>query len=259
MQIHALANQKGGCGKTTTAIHLAAALHQRGRRVLLVDLDPQAHATLGVGCFVGHAPSVFDTLIGEVSAADVARELRPGLDLLPASLALADFEDEAVQALAPERALTRALAKLDGAYDFVIVDCPPRADGVLTANALRAATEIDLVVETGAFALQGALRAAEIFDELLSDQVEQPRRRVLATMFDRRTRFARDVLVGMQARFGPSMFDTAIRQSVRLREAVAQATPVAFSAPSSRSAKEFLALADEVLQSTDASLPFLAP
>lgn len=259
MQIHALANQKGGCGKTTTAIHLAAALYQRGERVLLVDLDPQAHATLGMGCYVGHGPSVFDVLVEEVSVREARREVRTGFDILPANLALADFEDEAVHALHPEQALSRALEALSDAYDFVILDCPPRADGVLTANALRAATDVVLVVETGAFALQGALRAAAIFDDLLAGEARQPRRRVLATMFDRRTRFARDVLIAMQARFGPAMFDTAIRQSVRLREAVAQGRPVLFDAPRSRAALDFLALADEVLMPTAAPVPFLAP
>jgi len=250
MQIHALANQKGGCGKTTTAIHLAAALNARGQRTLLVDLDPQAHATLGVGCFVGHGPSLVDVLNGEVPAASALRHLHPGLELLPASLRLAEFEEDAVHALAPERALEQALLPLRDQFDVAILDCPPRADGVLTANALRAATHVMLVVETGAFALQGALRARDIFEALLEDSVEQPSMRVLATMFDRRTRFARDVLVAMHARFGDAMYDTAIRSSVRLREAVASGTPSLWTAPESRSALDFFALADEVLKNS---------
>ena len=254
MQIYALANQKGGCGKTTTAIHLAAALHARGQRVLLVDLDPQAHATLGVGCFVGHAPSLVDVLAEELPAARALRHLRAGFELLPASLRLAEFEEEAVHALAPERSLERALVPLAEQFDVAVLDCPPRADGVLTANALRAATHVMLVVETGAFALQGALRAREIFDQLMADAARPPELRVLATMFDRRTRFARDVLVAMQARFGAAMYDTAIRSSVRLREAVASGTPALWSSPRSNSALDFFALADEVLRS-----PILQP
>jgi chromosome partitioning protein len=247
MRIYALANQKGGCGKTTTAIHLAAALHARGRRVLLVDLDPQAHATLGVGCYVGHGSSLIEVLQGELPAANVLRHLRAGLELLPASLALAEFEEEAVQGLAPERALEAALVPLADRFDVAVLDCPPRADGVLTANALRAATHVMLVVETGAFALQGALRAREIFETLLADSAQRPELRVLATMFDRRTRFARDVLIAMQARFGGAMYETAIRSSVLLREAVASGTPALWSAPESRPALDFFALADEVL------------
>ena len=104
MQIHALANQQGGCGKTTTAIHLAAALHSRDQRVLLIDLDPQAHATLGLGCFVGQRPSALEVLLGEVDLAQATRELRPGFDVLPATLGLGEFEEAAVHALRPERA-----------------------------------------------------------------------------------------------------------------------------------------------------------
>jgi len=191
----------------------------------------------------------------EVPAASVLRHLRVGLELLPASLRLAEFEEEAVHALAPERALQRALAPLAARFDVAILDCPPRADGVLTANALRAASHVMLVVETGAFALQGALRAREIFELLLADSPRSPELRVLATMFDRRTRFARDVLVAMQARFGEAMYDTAIRSSVRLREAVASGTPVLWSAPGSPSSLDFFALADEVLRSPAVTHP----
>mgnify|MGYP000046819625 CR=1 FL=1 len=246
MRTYALANQKGGCGKTTTAIHLAAALAERGERVLLVDLDPQGHATLGLGCHVGHGPSMAHVLAGEVDAGACLRQVSDRLELLPATLELGDFEEQAVHALSPEQALRRALRPLIGRFDRVVLDCPPRADGVLTANALRAATHLLLVVETGAFALQGALRARAIFAELLG-LGERPAVRVVATMFDRRTRFARDLLVAMHARFGPEMYDTAIRSSVRLREAVACGTPVLFSAPNSASTQDFLALADEVL------------
>lgn len=253
MRTYALANQKGGCGKTTTAIHLAAALAQRGERVLLVDLDPQAHATLGLGCHVGHGPSLVQVLAGEVDPETAARPVSQGLDLLPATLELADFEEDSVHALSAERALVRALRPLVGRYDRVVLDCPPRADGVLTANALRAASHLLLVVETGAFALQGALRAREIFDELLGPG-GGPVRRVVATLFDRRTRFSRDLLVAMHARFGPEMYDTAIRTSVRLREAVACGTPVLTSAPTSAPAQDFLALADEVLADRGATL-----
>ena len=247
MQILSLANQKGGCGKTTTAIHLAAALHAAGQRTLLVDLDPQAHATLGLGCHVGPAPSLIEVLRGEVPAEVTLRELRPGLCLLPATLALGEFEEEANVSLEPERALRHALRPLHGTFDFVVIDCPPRADGVLTANAVRAASQVVLVVETGAFALQGAARAHEIFREMLDADGRATPIRVLATMFDHRTRFARDVLVGMHARFGEHMYDTAIRSSVRLREAVASGVPLQWASPRARASTDFAALAAEVL------------
>jgi chromosome partitioning protein len=246
MQVLSLANQKGGCGKTTTAIHLAAALHAAGERTLLVDLDPQAHATLGLGHFVGINPSLIDVLRGEVPARSALVTLRPGLTLLPATLALGEFEEEAIVSLNAERALSKALASLGEDFDYVVIDCPPRADGVLTANAVWAATQIMLVVETGAFALQGAVRAYSIFQSMLEAEARATPIQVLATMFDRRTRFARDVLVGMHARFGESMYDTAVRSSVRLREAVASGEPLQWSAPKERAVSDFTALAAEV-------------
>jgi chromosome partitioning protein len=246
----ALANQKGGCGKTTTAINLAGALAARGERVLLIDLDPQAHATLGLGLSVephhrGHLSAV-DVLRGEVALCDAIRPAPGGLHLLPATEELADVEEAAAAALRPEHALERALAGEHPYYDFVLVDCPPRADGVLTANALRAADVICLVVETGAFALQGALKARAIFEELAASLDRALDLRVLATMLDRRTRFARDVLVGMHARFGALLFDTAIRESVRLREAAAFGAPVQVLDPACGAASDFAALAREV-------------
>ena len=246
MQILTLANQKGGCGKTTTAIHLAAALHAAGERTLLIDLDPQAHATLGLGCFVGRAPSLVEVMRGEVPALSVLRELRPGLSLLPATLSLGEFEEEATVSLGSERALAAALVPLGDHFDYVVVDCPPRADGILTANAVRAATTVLLIVETGAFALQGALRAHGLFEEIIEREGKGTPIRVLATMFDARTRFAREVLVGMHSRFGESMYDTAIRSSVKLREAVASGAPLQWRSPRARATTDFAALAREV-------------
>ena len=246
MHVLALANQKGGCGKTTTAIHLAGALATLGERVLLVDLDPQAHATLGLG--VGLAPdeaSVVDVLRGDQRFGAVLREVAGGVWIAPATLGLAEFEDECARRLHPERALERALAALPD-FDRVLIDCPPRADGVLTANAIRAADTVCLVVETGAFALQGALRARALFDELADGLDRAPDLRVIATLFDRRTRFAREVLVGLHARFGDELFDTAIRSSTRLREAAAYGVPIQVLEPRSRAAADFASLAREV-------------
>lgn len=250
MHVLALANQKGGCGKTTTAINLAGALSALGDRVLLVDLDPQAHATLGLGQDIegGGAPelSAVDVLRGEATLADSIRPAPGGLHLLPASLELAEFEEKAQRMIRPERVLERALASETPFHDWVVVDCPPRADGVLTANALRASDTVVLVVETGAFALQGAVSAERIFHGLARDLDRELRIRVLATLFDRRTRFGREVLLGMHARFGERMYDTAIRESVRLREAAAFGTPVQVLDPRCRAAGDFAALAEEV-------------
>lgn len=247
--VYAFVNQKGGCGKTTTAVHLAGALAARGDRVLLVDLDPQAHATLGLGC-APERPTVTDVLLGDAALVDAVVPAPGGITLLPSEPRLAEFEEVTGRMIQPERRLRRALeaaAEQGVRFDHVLVDCSPRADGVLCANALYASTTTFLVVETGAFALQGALRALEVLDEVAENQGRTFDVRVIGTMFDRRTKFARELLVALHARFGPSMFDTVIRTSVRLREAPAVGLPVQELDPTCRAAADFAALAEEVV------------
>lgn len=246
MRVLSLVNQKGGCGKTTAAIHLGAALARRGARVLVVDLDPQGHATLGLGCESEGGANLADVLLHGASVGDALRETPAGLTLLPASARLAEFEEAATVSLGVEGRLRRALAPLALEYEYALLDCPPRVDGVLAANALAASSVAVLVVETGAFALQGALRALALLGETARSQEARFDVRVLATLFDRRTRFEREVLVALQARFGALMFDTAVRKDVRLREAVACGAPVQEIAPNSRGTRDFAALAEEV-------------
>jgi chromosome partitioning protein len=247
MQIFSFVNQKGGCGKTTTAINLAGALSAQGRRVLLIDLDPQAHATLGLGCDPGDGPTTLDVLSGSSSLSAAVVAVAGGIDLVPAALSLGEFEERAEHSLRPEQALTHALRGLEGDYDEVLLDCPPRADGVLTANALRACDTAILVVETGAFALQGAVKALSIFEEIRACGDSRFDMRVLATLFDRRTRFARDMLFALHSRFGPLLFESVIRTSVRLREAAACGVPVQLLDKRSRATNDFAALASECL------------
>lgn len=247
MRVLSLVNQKGGCGKTTAAIHLGAALARRGARVLIVDLDPQAHATLGLGCEAEGRGNLADVLLHGAAAELALREAPLGMALLPSSARLAEFEEAAVVSLGVEGRLRRALAPLATEFDFALLDCPPRADGVLTANALSASSVVILVVETGAFALQGALRALAMLEQTARSQEARFDVRVLATLFDRRTRFEREVLVALQARFGALMFETAVRKDVRLREAVACGVPLQEFAPRARASGDFAALAEEVV------------
>lgn len=249
MFVLAFVNQKGGCGKTTVAVNLAGALAELGHSTLLVDLDPQAHATLALGAAprAGVDLGVFDVLAGEASIDEAALGAAGGVWLVPSSLELSEFEEVAGRLIQPERILAERLEDVRENFDFVLLDCPPRADGVLTANALRACDCAVLVVETGAFALQGALAAQRVLLERHAQEEHAFALRVLATMFDRRLRIAREILVALQARFGPALFDTTIRESVRLREVAALGAPVQVIDPASRSAADFHSLANEIL------------
>jgi chromosome partitioning protein len=247
MRTLALVNQKGGCGKTTTAVNLAGALVARGERVLLVDLDPQAHATMALSVAVDTSePSLIDVLSRALPLRDAVRDAPGGIALVPATLELGEFEEAAGRVLNPERILGNALSELEGEFDFVLLDCPPRVDGVLTANALRAADVVLLVVETGAFALQGALKALSVLREMASDVGAEFDLRVVGTLYDRRLRLARELLVGVQARFAGLLFDTVIHQSVRLREAAAAGVPVQILDARCPAARNFDCLAVEV-------------
>ncbi|MBK7876902.1 MAG: ParA family protein [Planctomycetes bacterium] len=248
MQVLAFVNQKGGCGKTTSAVHLAGAFARLGLRTLLVDLDPQAHATLSLSCAPAEGePTVLDVLTGGARA-DAALFAAPGgVWLLPATIELARFEEESERVLQPERRLAAALEELAGIFDVVLLDCPPRVDGVLAKNALRACDTAVLVVETGAFALQGALKALVILEEL-ERELEHPfDTRVLATLFDRRVAFMREVLVALELRFGAGLFDTVLRQHEALREAAALGAPIQVVDPASDACLDFDALAAELL------------
>ncbi len=248
MHVLAFVNQKGGCGKTTTAVNLAAALARSGERTLLVDLDPQAHATLALGVAIEDEPSLIDVLNERVTLSESVVAVSGGFYLAPATAELGEFEDTAARSVQPEQVLRRALAQCALSYDFVLLDCPPRTDGVLAANAVRAADTAVLVIEAGTFALQGALRAIDLL-EATAATLEQPfALRGVATLFDKRLRIARELLVGMQAQLGPLLFDTVIHTSVRLREAAAAGVPVHVLDPESRAASDFQSLAAEVVQ-----------
>ncbi len=247
MHVFALANQKGGCGKTTTAIHLAAALAAYGERVLLVDLDPQAHATLGLGVSVGRDPSLAQVFDGLADISQAAQTVPGDFQLVPATDELAEFEETSARAIRPEQLLGRALREVASEYDHAILDCPPRADGILTANARRAADTVILIVECGAFALQGALKTRGLLEDSMARTESRFAIRVLGTLFDRRTRIARELLVGMHGRFGADMFDTVIGTNVRLREAAAHGAPVQVLEPRGRATENFASLAREVL------------
>jgi chromosome partitioning protein len=247
----AIVNQKGGCGKTTTAINLAGCLAADGARVLVVDLDPQAHATLGLGVNPDALEeNLYEVLAEPLGAAKLDRVIvavSERLDLAPSGIVLSALE----QRLAADRAETRtqrlvqALASLPRSYDFVLIDCPPNV-GLLTFNALRAAREVIVPLETSRFAIHGVEKLLETI-ALLSERIQHELAvRILPTLYDGRTRYARDTLAEIRELYKDVCFDTVIRANVKLREAAQRGLPVNGFARSSNGSLDYAALAVEL-------------
>ena len=247
MRVIAIANQKGGSGKTTTAINLGASLARLGRRTLVVDLDPQAHASLGLsrGRPDLDGATVYDALTNGGRMGKVVRAVSENLDLAPSSPRLLLSEQRLEGLPAGEETLLRALRDVDGKYAFVLVDCPPTG-GLLTANAVRAADETIITVETGFFALYGVSQLLELIQGVPAGD-GGVRVRALATMYDGRTAFAREILKDLNGYFGEALFQTVIHSNVKLKEASSYGLPIVEYDPKARGSKDYMALAQEVV------------
>jgi chromosome partitioning protein len=245
--IYAIANQKGGVGKTTTAVNVSACIAEAGYATLLVDIDPQANATVGLGLAKDLDPNVYDVISGDALAAEaiVATEI-PGLSVLPASPDLAGSNMELPRAAGSETRLRDALAPVREDYAFTLLDCPPSL-GPLTVNALVAADRVIVPVQTEYFALEGL---AGLLDTLGLIQRElNPRLTVagmLLTMHDGRTRLARDVEREVREHFPSLVFDTVIPRNVRIGEAPSYGRPVIHHDPHCPGADAYFELAKEV-------------
>jgi chromosome partitioning protein len=248
MRVIALANQKGGTGKTTTAINLGACLARLGRPTLVVDLDPQAHASLGLskGAPAIDGATVYDVLARGARIHDAVRTVSTGLDLAPSSPRMVLTDEGGEPGSFDEDALRRALADLDGRYAFVLIDCPPTG-GWLTACAVRAADEMIVTVETGFFALYGVSQLLQFVQALPGPSGEPLRVRALATMYDGRTAFSREILKDLNGYFGEALFQTVIHANVKLKEASSYGLPVVDYDPAARGSKDYMALAQEVV------------
>jgi chromosome partitioning protein len=253
-RVIALANQKGGVGKTTTTINLGAALAEYGRRVLVVDFDPQGAASVGLGINPYEITgSVYDLLMDR--HADVATVLQhtgvEGLDVLPANIDLSAAEVQLVSEVAREQALTRALRPVLDDYDVVLIDCQPSL-GLLTVNALTAAHGVLIPLECEFFALRGVALLTETIEKV-ADRLN-PRLKVdgiVATMFDGRTLHSREVVARVHEAFGDRLLQTVIARTVKFPDATVAAEPITTYAPTHSGAEAYRQLARELVARGD--------
>jgi chromosome partitioning protein len=251
VRVLAVMNQKGGVGKTTTAVNLAASLAHYGRRVLVVDCDAQTNATLSFGLNPSQLENtVYDLFTGEARAEDVIVKYSDRLHVIPATPDLAGGEAEKAPAAARGQALKQALGHL-GAYDFVLVDCPP-ALGLINVNVLVYADEVLIPMQCQFFALQGISLLLKTID-LVQKRVN-PRLKisaVLPCMYDGRTTLSREVVEEIRRHFGDKVTRAKIRSNVRLAEAPSFGKPAIEYAPDSNGAQDYLSLARELLGLTE--------
>jgi chromosome partitioning protein len=252
MRTLAIVNQKGGCGKTITAINLSAFLARSERRVLLVDMDPQGHATLGL-LPQGFPPSktMYEVLLRSTGRRptplrEVICRVRENLDVAPSDILLSALPEALAGLPGREDFLSEAVASVRGRYDYVVVDCPPSV-GLLTFNALRACSEAVIPMDPSFFSLHGIGKLLETFDVLEKEADHHIDARVLVTLYAGRANFAKAVVEEIHRHLAGRYFDTLIRYSVKLAEAASHGLPIAHYCKRSAGFEDYQALAAEVL------------
>jgi len=248
-QVLAVVNQKGGVGKTTTSVNLAAALAQSGRRVLLVDLDPQGNATMGSGVDKRNASrTVYHVLLGLSELASVRQRVeRGGFDLVPSNRELAGAEVELVELDGREVRLKSALSPVLADYDFVLIDCPPSLS-LLTVNALTAARHVLIPMQCEYYALEGLSDLVATIKRVranLNPQLEIAG--LVRTMYDPRNTLSQQVSQQLEEHFGDKVYRTLVPRNVRLAEAPSYGVPAVLWDASSKGAQAYVALADEIM------------
>lgn len=249
----AIFNQKGGVGKTTTNINLAACLAMRGRRILVLDIDPQGNTTSGLGIAKRDLElSSYDLLVDNVEPADtIIHTSVKGLDLIPASVDLAGAEIELVQLEGRERRLKNALNKVRADYDYIFIDCPPSL-GLLTINALTAVDSVLIPIQCEFYALEGVsqlMSTIELVKKSLNPDLEI--QGVILSMFDGRTNLSIQVVEEVKKYFGSKLYSTVIPRNVRLAEAPSFGVPINTYDPRSKGARAYEAFAEEFLRTEE--------
>ena len=265
MRIVSVMNQKGGCGKTTTAVNLAASLAHFGHKTLLVDMDPQGHCAVGLAVPEEQVErSLFDVLTsdgegdGAVDLDSVVWQIATDFDLAPSDLKLAAFEQLYAGVDGREHRLKRVLSTVASKYEWCVIDNPPGV-GLLTFNSLVAADEVIVPVETGFFSLHGLTKMLETLDELKETAGLDTQVRVLPTLYDTRTKLAREVLSEMRSKFRHRLMESTINFNTKLKEATSFGQPITEYDPGSRGYRDFANLAKELMGDRPADEPAAVP
>ncbi|MGD9014788.1 MAG: AAA family ATPase [Candidatus Omnitrophota bacterium] len=261
MRVIGITNQKGGCGKTTTAINLAACLAMNNRRVLLIDMDPQAHATLGLN--VTAKFSIYNVLSKltdkKVKLTDAIVGVSKNLHMVPSGIVLSTLEQELSGEIGRESCLLDTLNEFNLDYDYLLIDCPPNL-GILTINSIRASTELIIPTEASRFSLEGIDQLIEIIDLIQSRLNHKTKYRILVGSFDSRLAHSFDMLKKIKEKFSANMFSTIIHINVKLKEAQNQGSHIMSYNKYSRGAKDYFSLSREIItQETMAEEPVTLP
>lgn len=253
-KVLAVTNQKGGVGKTTTGINLAASLARAERKVLLVDLDPQGNATVGSGVNKdGQEYSIYDVLIGDCEIGGAIVQTESGYDLVPANPDLAGAQVELIDEIGRELRLRKALEPIRNRYDYILIDCPPSLN-LLTVNALVAASSVMIPMQCEYFALEGLSALVDTVRKVR--EALNPKLKIeglLRTMFDGRNTLSNEVSDQLQKHFGDKVYNTIIPRNVRLAEAPSYGKAVLNYDAASKGAQAYLALAGEIIRREEAA------
>lgn len=255
-----IANQKGGCGKTTIAINLAATIAREGRRVLLIDLDPQGHCALGLAVPEEQIDlSIVDCMASLVrgDAIELSRiiwQIAPNLDLAPARANLAGLEPEMGERTDADGMIRQLTREVAIRYDYCVIDCPPHF-GLLMRNGLLAGDEIMIPVDTGYFSLHGLTKQLATVEQIAQRNGNKPVVRILPNQYDVRTKLAREILAELRGRFRNSVYETVVNFNTKLKEGASFGQPITEFAPSSMGARDFESLAREIIRQEASRAP----